>query len=211
MPELKENISVYVNDSLIVFGKKEYLVSNDRSLSDFIVSKQEDITQIVKSIKSFQLHDNYFFETETPNLLFKSFSKEFKILQAAGGLVLNDKYEILMIHRFEHWDFPKGKVEKGETVNEAALREVIEETAVANLSITKQLPAAYHIYIYSDVWILKETFWYLMHSDYTGTLIPQFEEDILAAIWVPLDFLGEYMSQSYLGLQNLVKYCKLIR
>jgi 8-oxo-dGTP pyrophosphatase MutT (NUDIX family) len=50
---------------------------------------------------------------------------------AAGGLVLRDG-EIALVHRpkYDDWSLPKGKLDKGEDFEEAALREVWEETGL---------------------------------------------------------------------------------
>jgi len=52
-------------------------------------------------------------------------------VRAAGGLVLRDA-EILLVHRprYDDWTFPKGKAEDGETDEDCALREVLEETGL---------------------------------------------------------------------------------
>jgi 8-oxo-dGTP diphosphatase len=53
------------------------------------------------------------------------------VIQAAGGVVVRDG-RVLLIYRerYPDWSLPKGKVEPGETWEEAALREVWEETGV---------------------------------------------------------------------------------
>lgn len=49
----------------------------------------------------------------------------------AGGLVFNDKHEVLLIRdRLGYWVFPKGHLEPGETSQQAAVREVAEETGI---------------------------------------------------------------------------------
>ncbi len=53
------------------------------------------------------------------------------IVRAGGGVVVRDG-RVLLIHRprYDDWSLPKGKVEEGETPEEAALREVEEETGL---------------------------------------------------------------------------------
>ncbi len=53
------------------------------------------------------------------------------LVRAAGGLVLRDG-EVLLVHRprYDDWTFPKGKAEDGETDEDCALREVLEETGL---------------------------------------------------------------------------------
>lgn len=55
------------------------------------------------------------------------------VVRAAGGVVLrstNERVEVLLVHRprYDDWTFPKGKARPGETDEQAALREVEEET-----------------------------------------------------------------------------------
>ncbi len=58
-------------------------------------------------------------------------------MQAAGGVVARagegDALEVLLVHRpkYDDWTLPKGKLEPGETHEQAALREVEEETGLA--------------------------------------------------------------------------------
>jgi len=205
------NYKIFINNSLIFFGEKEDLPLAKINYSDFKMVKPSGFKELVRKIESYSELDHYFVETEDVDSAFRYFSSFFKVLQAAGGLVLNHKDEILMIHRFDHWDFPKGHVEKDEELKECAIREVMEETGVEMLEITSSLPEVFHIYDYKNKWVLKETHWYMMYSEYTGILQPQLEENIIAAKWVPLDFLNEYMNQSYPGLYQLVKENNLLR
>src|SRR5580700_11761607 len=58
-----------------------------------------------------------------------------EVVQAAGGLVVrrqSGQLQIAIVHRPEQadWSFPKGKLEEGETYEDAARREVLEETGL---------------------------------------------------------------------------------
>jgi 8-oxo-dGTP diphosphatase len=59
---------------------------------------------------------------------------EQKVVRAAGGVVYRDRgdgtREVAVIHRprYNDWTLPKGKLERGESAEDAAIREVFEET-----------------------------------------------------------------------------------
>lgn len=132
----------------------------------------------------------------------RQFSKEYKLIHAAGGIVHNENDEILMIFRLGYWDFPKGKVEEGESFEEAAVREVEEETGLHNIELRQPLPNTYHTYTLRDTDILKVTHWYEMHAS-QQTLTPQTEEDIAQAVWVPRKEVSARMQDSYPSLKRL--------
>ena len=62
-----------------------------------------------------------------------------KRVLAAGGIVINRFNEVLLIYRRTMWDLPKGHIEKNETPETCALREVSEETGLKKLQITNCL------------------------------------------------------------------------
>jgi len=111
----------------------------------------------------------------------------FKIIEAAGGMVSNTQDEILMIYRRGSWDLPKGKIDPGETIKAAAIREVQEETGIQAIELGDKIGETFHTYkTKKGKRILKKTYWYLMDTT-DLKLIPQTEEDIEEAIWIGLD------------------------
>ncbi|MCC5943180.1 MAG: NUDIX hydrolase [Balneolaceae bacterium] len=111
-------------------------------------------------------------------------------IKAAGGVLFrykNSLAEILLIKRNGFWDLPKGKVENRESIEEAAIREVEEETGVENISIKSYLCETYHEYVQNGTSYGKTTYWYLMDANgFNGTTTPQLDEGITETEWVHL-------------------------
>ena len=116
--------------------------------------------------------------------LWADFKNLYKIINAAGGLVHDEKGQILMIYRRKSMDLPKGKLEKGESKREGAIREVEEETGINGLHISKKLLKTFHTYKdRKNRRILKKTYWYDM-STHNQATTPQTEEDIEEVLWI---------------------------
>ena len=62
-------------------------------------------------------------------------------IYAAGGVVVRDG-KVLLVHRprYDDWTLPKGKLDPGESFEDAALREVEEETGLRCM-LGRELPA----------------------------------------------------------------------
>ncbi|WP_369048677.1 NUDIX hydrolase [Tenacibaculum sp. UWU-22] len=143
---------------------------------------QVSIAEIVYKLKNESI-DGVWLYTLDVSSAWKQFKKAFKLVKAAGGLVENSEGEILFIYRSGKWEFPKGKIEKGEKIKNAAIREVEEESGVANLTVIKFLMCTYHVFDVGTKLILKKTSWYLMHTTYNQKLTPQTEEGITKAVF----------------------------
>ncbi len=110
------------------------------------------------------------------------FFAEFKYVKAAGGVVCNEHGESLMIYRNNRWDLPKGHVDKGESDEACAVREIGEETGIEGTKIVRFLCNTLHSYSVYGVWELKRTAWYELRAD-TAETKPQGEEGITCAKW----------------------------
>ncbi len=94
-------------------------------------------------------------------------------IDAAGGVVYNEQRAVLMIYRRGKWDLAKGKLDKGETIAECALREVSEETGLKTLTLEEKICDTYHIYAQNNEQLLKRTAWYRMKGSSADKLKPQ--------------------------------------
>ncbi len=117
------------------------------------------------------------------------------IIESAGGLVRNKSHHILLMFKRGRWDMPKGRVERGQSKQVAALREVQEETGLSaeKMSIKGKLVSTWHTTRHGGVKYLKKTHWYLM--EYAGDdddTFPQVEEGIIECRWVHLSDMPAY-------------------
>ncbi|MBO7572700.1 MAG: NUDIX domain-containing protein [Bacteroidales bacterium] len=112
--------------------------------------------------------------------------KVFRVIEAGGGRVHDSQGRTLCIFRSGRWDLPKGWLEKGETLDQCAVREVCEECGLNAADIVNEgkLITTYHIYPFKDAFALKVTHWYRMKYTGIGTTKPQTEEDITEVKWV---------------------------
>jgi len=135
--------------------------------------------------------------------LWKSFCKNYTLLEAAGGVVINEKKELLMIWRYDKWDLPKGKIEKNENRDAAALREVCEETGVCDLKIVKELAHSFHTFYKNQKPFLKKTFWFEMQCRSFSGFKLQKEEGIEDAKWMNSAVIKDAMKNTYASIREL--------
>lgn len=142
-----------------------------------------------------------------PLCMLRLLKRRMRYVRAAGGIVTAPDGTMLLIQRNGRWDLPKGKVEPGETLLQAALREVTEETGIQNLKPqTSDLRPikTYHIFNLYGGWHLKQTSWFPMTAEKaSGT--PQQEEGITAVVWVSPDEWHRHLDSSYGTLRTLEK------
>jgi ADP-ribose pyrophosphatase YjhB (NUDIX family) len=135
-----------------------------------------------------------------------------KRVTAAGGIVINEDGEILLMYRRSKWDLPKGHLDKGETLEQCAIREVGEETGLKSLKIVRPIGITEHQYFnhYNNEDEIKETHWFEMRATKNESLQPQEEESIEWIRWVPADELSNYLRNSYHSISNILKQAGII-
>ncbi len=165
------------------------------------------IKSLLHEIKKDNFHAGVIKHTDLEALR-KAFCKHFIIIQAAGGLVVNENNEVLMLFRRGKWDLPKGKLDPGESLEACAIREVEEETGISNLAITATLPITYHTYDEFGKHILKETHWYAMHAPAGQAPTPQTTEDIEIAEWGGPERMATYLKNTYPSVAEILEHYK---
>lgn len=195
---------VFINDSSISFIEKP--ISD--TISHLSYESKDQLQESITSLENSKEIKHLTFGVDSLQEVWDDFIEMYTIIEAAGGIVRNAAGEILMIYRLGKWDLPKGKLEKGESVKEGAVREVIEECGISALRIVRELPMTYHTYEMGGKKILKRTYWFEMKTTFGGELVPQIEEHIEKAQWVNPDFLDEYMGNTYASIHWLMESSK---
>ena len=127
----------------------------------------------------------------------------FRMAPAAGGIVVKDG-NFVSIVRHDIPDLPKGHIEKGEGPEQAALREVEEETGIGNLQIIKELPSTWHCYLEHEVWTLKRTYWYLMSTTEAIQPKPQTEEGISEIKLIGNKEIDRFLNDTFRSISEIL-------
>ena len=188
--------------------KEELLPSQENILMAKYLGKPKYLLTYIDMLEKSKKFDSVVIYTENYEKLVADFKGLYKIIEAAGGVVFNDKNEILMIYRLGYWDLPKGKIDKGESPEKAAVREVNEETGISRIKLGPLLTETYHTYKNGKgKRILKRTYWYRMETQ-DQKLIPQIEENIEIAEWVSLE---KFLSKNRLAYRSIMDVLSFIQ
>ena len=181
---------VFINKLSIILTSKNKSLSQENSFLLTSITLNEILKKVRKHKKIFLYHPK-------KSELLKVFKSKIKVIFASGGIVKNDNNQILFIYRRGKWDLPKGKAEKGESIKETAIREVIEETGIEKLKIDKYFSNTFHIVRNNKKYFLKETSWFLMSSNFKGKLKPQLNEGIKSVKWKTFDDAKKIKKKTY--------------
>jgi 8-oxo-dGTP pyrophosphatase MutT (NUDIX family) len=200
---------IYINDTPLFLIEeaqlKNWHSADDRHMVARYPGKAKWIMAYVDMLEKSDRFDSVTLYSKNQEQLWQDFRSLFDLIEAAGGLVVNPQMEILFILRKRYWDLPKGKIDEGESVNSAAVREVMEETGLQEVDIVFPLPTTYHTYRLKKRRILKKTYWFAMTAP-EQRLIPQTEEDIEQAIWMDLETFQSQPRKIYGNIQDLLNH-----
>ena len=175
------------DDVLVVGASERYIKSCIDSFSKERVKKLDSITFLVDDLPAVK----------------KFIKSQFKIIKAAGGVVEKDG-KVLLIYRLGKWDLPKGKLEKLESPEKGALREVEEECNI-KVASREKVCFTWHTYTRNGKKILKKTHWYRMECVDDVALRPQVEEDITEVRWMGQAEVMHALYNSYNSIREVMR------
>ncbi|MDB4905562.1 MAG: hypothetical protein JWO05_346 [Gemmatimonadetes bacterium] len=116
---------------------------------------------------------------------------------SAGGVVyrMDDGRPLVLLIRdsYQNWGFPKGHLESGEAPQAAALREVREETGLAQLDLRAELETIDWYFRFRGKLVHKVCHFFLMQTEHPDTQ-PQRAEGITACRWAEFDEAEQLVS-----------------
>lgn len=142
-----------------------------------------------------------------PDAVFAAFAAQFTPVEAAGGVVVGAQGAWLMIRRNGRWDLPKGHIEAGETPEQAAEREIAEETGVVARTV-RPLCRTLHAYYFPKTarWELKRTRWFELREAVRGAIpTPQTEEGIERAVWCLPDEVAANLRDAFPTIRRVAE------
>ena len=180
---------IFINETPLFLTNTEGVLQewkdDNKSLISNYLGKKKFLHPVIDMLEKTKKHSRVVLLSDDVDKLWHDFQDIYKIIEAAGGVVKNDKNEVLMIFRRDNWDLPKGKIDKGETPEIADVREIQEETGLVEVKFGYFICHTYHTYEMKGKRILKKTWWYTMSTPEIA-LTPQTTEDIEEATWVEL-------------------------
>ena len=109
-----------------------------------------------------------------------------------------------MIKRKGLWDIPKGKINKKEPKEDAAIREVAEECGIDGHKITAPLVVTYHTMKFKGRWALKRTDWYMMKYKGPRKVTPQINEGITKVKWMEEEHMLAIRGRTYGSINEVL-------
>jgi 8-oxo-dGTP pyrophosphatase MutT (NUDIX family) len=203
---MAQYIIYYLDRSLIITDE------NSQGNKPCEIFKQpEDILNFLLEFEHDYKKNQVIFLTEKVEETWKEFIQQYKLIEAAGGIVKNNKGEIIAIFRLGKWDLPKGKREEGEEPSQTAEREIAEECGIQGHLLTGKICDTYHTYKIGEKKILKKTYWYTFTMDGNPALTPQTIENIEEAKWVKTEEFHKLLEHSYPSIRQVFNEASKIK
>jgi 8-oxo-dGTP pyrophosphatase MutT (NUDIX family) len=123
--------------------------------------------------------------------------------EVSAGIILFNELDgkfLLLNYPSRHWDFVKGKMEKGEIPHETALRETKEETGISDVEFLDGFQEEIEYYFYADNQEIHKKVIFFLGKTKTKDIILSHEH--LNYIW--LEFDNALKKTTYENAKNLL-------
>lgn len=204
---MAQKYRIYINEKVILLTESE-----PKKAAHFqkIDSQAFDLKIIYTWILAHK-NNNFYVLCANPKAFLKQVKQSVTLIEAAGGLVKNENKDLLFIYRNDKWDLPKGKIEKGETVKEAAVREVEEECSIVVNKLGKKICNTYHVYVSREEIVLKKTYWFKMRCKGQNKLKPQKEEGITDVRWFKPNDIDAILANTFPSILDVLAARGLVK
>jgi len=199
---------IFINDNALILSGSKEILNGFENVEVKAYNDSSSIDEALFKLQTDSCKELFLVGSCLPSM-WDDFCARFQLIEAAGGVVTNSKKQVLWIRRNDKWDLPKGKVEVGEQIQEAAVREVKEECGLTSIRLGVLLGVTYHIYSCKDVNVLKKSFWFSMSCPAQQDLIPQLEEGITEVVWADAALHQMYLENTYASISELLRQEKV--
>jgi ADP-ribose pyrophosphatase YjhB (NUDIX family) len=200
------------NECSIYFERRKIVLTEsieshfNRKLGLFTrYTSPQELSKILDFFQTTTHIQDVFISGKDLQTMMHDFACLFRVIEASGGLVQNDKREFLFIFRNGKWDLPKGKLEPNEKIEDAAIREVSEETGITNIQLKRFISDTYHTYRIGNTTILKKTHWFNMFYNGNEPLVPQQSENITQVKWISKNQVNDLLQNSYDTIREVLE------
>ena len=199
---------IFINDNALILSGSKEILNGFENVEVKAYNDSSSIDEALFELQTDSCKELFLVGSCLPSM-WDDFCARFQLIEAAGGVVTNSKKQVLWIRRNDKWDLPKGKVEVGEQIQEAAVREVKEECGLTSIRLGVLLGVTYHIYSCKDVNVLKKSYWFSMSCPAQQDLIPQLEEGITEVVWADAALHQMYLENTYASISELLRQEKV--
>lgn len=199
---------IFINDNALILSGSKEILNGFENVEVKAYNDSSSIDEALFKLQTDSCKELFLVGSCLPSM-WDDFCARFQLIEAAGGVVTNSKKQVLWIRRNDKWDLPKGKVEVGEQIQEAAVREVKEECGLTSIRLGVLLGVTYHTYSCKDVNVLKKSYWFSMSCPAQQDLIPQLEEGITEVVWADAALHQMYLENTYASISELLRQEKV--
>ena len=195
---------IFQENKTLIFPKiEDNLIKFDAMLQESERYESEVLCDFLQEWLADKDQTDTFIHEVGENPVTVALKETFRMAPAAGGVVVKNGKFVSIIRKGIP-DLPKGHIEQGEKPEQAALREVEEETGIGKLHIVKELPSTWHCYYEHEAWSLKRTYWYLLESEEAIQPKPQTEEGITEIKLIGNEEIEDFLKNTFRSISEIL-------